>query len=144
VHNFSEALPSAGCSNGGMLSLKTQIASPAEGYFADYTVGVKSGDDVEIWVAARIPAGERQNITVSLAGDNFTIQGEPISPYGQGFGWYNLGTTKLGGAQTKLRLLVNSTSADLAFDAIALVPGHFQPKGVTLPDAIVFTEGKKK
>jgi hypothetical protein len=144
AHNFSEALPSAGCSNGGMLSLKTQLASPEEGYFADYTVGVKSSDDVEIWIAARIPASERQNVTVNLAGENFTVQSEPVSPYGQGFAWYNLGTTKLGGAQTKLRLLVNSRSADLAFDAIALVPGRFQPKGVALPDAIVFTEGKKK
>jgi hypothetical protein len=127
-----------------MLSLKTQIESPADGYMAEYNVGVKSGDDVEVWVAARIPASERQNVTINVAGENFFIQGDPVSPFGQGFAWYHLGTTKLGGAQTKLRVIVNGKSSDVAFDAFALVPGHFQPKGVALPDAIVFTTGKKK
>jgi hypothetical protein len=145
AHNFSEAATSVGCSNGGMLSLKTQIASPAgSGYTADYTVPVKTSEEVEIWVAARIPANQRSIVSLTIAGDSFTIQSEPVSPYGQGFAWYKLGTTKLAGAQTKMHLQVNSQSADLAFDAFALVPGHFQPKGIALPDAIQFVGPKKK
>ena len=143
-HNFSEVTPSAGCSGNAMLSLRTQIASQGDGYFADYNVPVRSTDEVELWVAARIPADQRPNVTVTIAGDAFTIQSEPISPYGQGFAWYRLGTTKLGGTQTKMRLQVNSKTADMAFDAFVLYPGHFQPRGVTLPDAVTFTQPKKK
>ncbi|MFI5385678.1 MAG: hypothetical protein ACHQ50_06095 [Fimbriimonadales bacterium] len=143
-HNFSELLPSAGCSDGGMLSLKTQIASPVGGYTADYTVPVKSEEDLEIWMAARIPVDQRKNVTLTVAGDTFTIQSEPVSLYGQGFGWYKLGVTKLAGVQTKMRLQVNCQSADMAFDAFMLFPGHFLPRGVTLPDAIVFPEPKKR
>lgn len=144
ANNFSEVTPSPGCSYGGMLTLNTQIANPGEGYTADYTVSVKSGDDVEVWMAARIPAEQRQYVSLTIAGQQFRIQSDPISPYGQGFAWYKLGITKLGGAQTKMKLQVDSPTADMAFDAFVLMPGHFEPKGVRLPDAIAFATLKKK
>ncbi|HWA82466.1 MAG TPA: hypothetical protein VG820_03470, partial [Fimbriimonadaceae bacterium] len=143
-HNFSQALPSAGCSGGGMLTLRTEIASPTEGYHADYTAPVRTEDEVEIWIAARIPVEQRANVSVTVAGDTYTIQSDPLCPYGQGFAWYRLGTTKLGGVQTKVSLQVNSKSADMAFDVILLYPGHFEPKGVVIPDAITFTTPIKK
>lgn len=143
-HNFSQSLPSAGCSGGGMLALRTEIASPGEGYHADYTAPVKTSEDVEIWMAARIPADQRQSVSLAVAGDTYTIQSDPVCPYGQGFAWYRLGTTKLAGVQTKLSLRVNSQSADMAFDAFVLYPGHFEPKGVVLPDAITFKVPIKK
>ncbi len=143
-HNFSEVIQSAGCSNGAMLALKTQIASPVSGYTAEYTVPVRSGEDVEIWMAARIPADQRQNVTLTVAGDSYTIKSEPVSLYGQGFGWYRLGITKLAGVQSKMKLQVNSQTADMAFDAFALVPGAFKPRGVAIPDAIAFAVPKKK
>jgi hypothetical protein len=143
VNNFSEAAPEAGCSYGGMLSLKTQIASPSGGYYADYKVPVKSTQDVEIWVAARIPSDERQNFALTVAGESYRIESEPVSPYGQGFAWYKLGVTRFGGSQTNMKITVNSSSADLALDAIVFFPGHFQPQGVRIPDAISYAEPKK-
>lgn len=143
-HNFSQAATSAGCSGGGMLALKTQIGSPGDGYTAEYNVPVRSHDEVSIWIAARIPEEQRRSVTLTIAGDTFAVSSEPISPYGQGFAWYRLGTTKLGGTQTKMKLQVNSPTADLAVDAVALVPGNFQPHGVAIPDAITFVEPKKK
>jgi hypothetical protein len=143
TNNFSEVVPDAGCSLGGMLSLDTQIASPSGGYSADYNVPVKSTQDVEIWVAARIPADQRPNFTLTVAGDTFKIESEPVSPYGQGFGWYKLGVTRFAGKQTKMQIQVNSATADLAIDAFVFFPGHFQPNGVRLPDAISFAQPKK-
>ncbi len=143
-NNFSEVMQSAGCSGGAALALRTQLASPADGYYSEYSLPVRTQLDSELWIAARIPADQRQNVVVNLAGQNFTIQGEPVSLYGQGFGWYRLGVTKLGGRQTKLRLSVIGGSADLAFDTFVIYPGSFQPKGVAIPDAIVFATGPVK
>jgi|GEM_PF-493090 len=143
-NNFSEVLQSAGCSNGAMLSLRTQIASPVSGYTADYNVPVRSGTDVEVWMAARIPPDQRKNVSLTVAGQIFTINSDPVSPYGQGFAWYLMGVTKLGGSQTKMHLQINSRTADMAFDEFAFVPGHFIPRGLRMPDPIMFALPKKK
>lgn len=142
-NNFSEVAISAGCSLGAMLSLKTQIASPSGGYTAEYNVPVKTDQDVEIWIAARIPESQRQNLELTVAGDTFKITSPPVSPYGQGFAWYRLGTTKFGGKQTKMQVQVNSSTADMALDAFLFYPGSFQPRGIRIPDAIAFAEPKK-
>jgi hypothetical protein len=136
--NFSEALSQPGCSAGGALALKSQI--PVEqGFFSEYNLPVRSKDDQEVWIAAKIPAERRGDVQVMVGGQPMLITAEPVSPYGAGYAWYRLGTTRLAGNTTKLRVQVGSAlGSEIALDVILLSPSPFQPNGVRLPDPINF------
>ncbi len=142
-NNFSEVIKSPATSSGAFLSLNTQIANPPGGYLADYPLNVKSTQDVEVWLAARIPQSQRDRVSITVAGQVLKLTGEPIGLYGNGFGWYHLGTTRLGGSNSSLQLKVIGESADMAFDVILLDPNRFTPNGVRIPDAISFAPVKK-
>jgi hypothetical protein len=140
--NFSEIMPASGCSNGSVLALHTPITTDARGFYAEYTIPVKTESEQEVWIAARIPEDARRSISMDIAGQRLNADSPPESPYSSGYAWYKIGTTKLNGRSAKLSLQVNSPEgADLAIDAILLFPGHFQPNGITMPDSIPFTTG---
>lgn len=144
-HNFSEPQAQAGCSNGNCLSLRSSLESFAQDYYAEYSVPSRSSEELEVWIAARIPPQIRSFVSISVGGQVLNIQGEGLSPFGAGFAWYKLGTTKLGQAVTKIRLSVNAPQgADMAVDTILLYPGTFRPNGVSLPDAVDFSSVKPK
>lgn len=144
ANNFSEVAKNAGCSGGACLALATQLAAPPSGYSAEYSVPVKTGADLEVWVAARIPADQRKNVTVTIGTQKFSLDVNPTNPYGQGFAWYKLGITKLAGTLSTLKVEVSGEAVDMAFDAFLLYPGSFQPRGVKIPPAIDFVPVKKK
>jgi hypothetical protein len=144
-YNFSETILSAGCSAGGAIAVQSQLNAADQVFVANYTVPVKTEEDVELWIAARIPAVRRGDVEIVIGSQVLKIEGEPVSLYGAGYGWYKLGQTRIGGASAKLQLRVNAPQgADMAFDTIVLYPGSFRPNGVTPPDAIVFPVGKTK
>ncbi len=137
--NFSDILANPGCSNGNALSLRTTLSPDASGYYASYDVPVRFKEEQEVWIAARIPPELRGAVQFLVGGQILQVTGDPISLYGGGFGWYKLGSTRLGGTMTKLRIQVNSPSgADISIDTILLSPTPFTPAGVTRPDPIPF------
>jgi hypothetical protein len=132
-HNFSQISNDAGCSDGHALELDTKI-TPDEGFSATYKIPVRSRGDQELWIAARIPEEFRDNVTVVLAGATYTIPQQGASTYGDGYTWYRIATTKLGGNESTLKILVNAPhGADLGIDAIVIYPGVFHPNGVQMP-----------
>lgn len=132
--NFSDVISAPGASGDSALALHTSIPSPT-GFFADYRIPVRSTEPQEVWVAARIPAEERAGLQVLVADQPLLITEPPIGSYGTGFAWYRLGTTRLSGNVTSLKVRFNfAESADVAIDAIVLSPGQFHPSGVRMPD----------
>ena len=140
-HSFSEPTLKLGTSNSYVLSLKTSLEAYAQEYSADYSFLARSDEELEVWVAAKIPASAKQYLTVNIGGQVLSIQGEGLSAYGDGFEWYKLGTTRAVQGTNKFRLSVNAPQgADLAIDAILLHPGAFRPNGVIPPDPIDFSK----
>ncbi|MGV3614225.1 MAG: hypothetical protein ACO1SV_02715 [Fimbriimonas sp.] len=137
--NFSEPANFGGCSGNQALVLRTPIPGDAEGYFAEYKFPVRTGDEQTVWIAARIPREKRGEVQIRLAGQTMVVTGEPTGLYGDGFGWYKLGTTRLAAGNETLRVQVAGLGgADLAIDVIVMTPRAFQPSGVTMPDPIEF------
>jgi len=67
------------------------------------------------------------------------LTGDPLSLYGAGFGWYKLGTTRIAGNMTKLRVQFDTAgNAEIAIDTFLVTPGNFKPNGVTPPDPVNF------
>lgn len=132
-HNFSTISSEAGCSGRSALILDTEV-TPDGGFFASYDLPVRTPEEQELWIAARIPEAARDDVTVVLAGKSYKIPADSVSAYGDGYAWYNLGSTKLGGKTTTLKILVNSKErADLGIDTILIYPGTFRPNGVQMP-----------
>ncbi len=137
--NFSESVKSPGCSGGSALALRTLIPPSEGGYYANYRVPAKSRDDQEVWIAAKIPVDRRGDVSVVIGGQQMKLSGEPQSIYGGGFGWYRLGTTRIAGNLTNIRLQVDTAGNDeVAVDVILLTPVPFKPNGVTPPEAANF------
>ncbi len=135
--NFSEAVPVSGCSGGSALSLAAVLSNRK--YTADYAVRVKTGQDQEVWLAARIPEIYRSKVKLIIGGQTLFLSGDGVSPYGQGYAWYRFGMTKLAGGRMNLRFEVDAAGdVDLALDAIVLSPGEFRPNGVRLPGDTTF------
>jgi hypothetical protein len=133
--NFSEIVMDAGCSGGSALVLDTKIPSGDQIYNSEYSVFVRSQQEQEVWLAARIPQQHRSGVSVVIGGQALTIVGEPTSPYGDGYAWYRLGTTKLAGSATSLQLTVLAPEgAELGIDTIVLTPLlPFRPQGTRMP-----------
>jgi hypothetical protein len=143
--NFSGPVAIPGCSGGSALTLRTPVATTAEGYYASYSMPVTKDDDVEIWMAAKIPKEERSEVRLIVGGEVFRLDEDPVSAYGAGFAWYHLGTTRVGGSNTNVRIEVKpKAGADLAIDAVLFYPGKFVPSGTRMPDGMVFPNGVEK
>jgi hypothetical protein len=139
-HNFSETQLRLGASNSYVLSLRTTLEAYAQSYYADYSFAARSESELEVWIAARIPAEMRQYVTLNIGGQVLGIQGEGLSKYGDGFAWYKLGTSRVVPGMNKIQLSVNAAQgAELAIDSILLYPGTFRPNGVIPPDPIDFS-----
>jgi len=135
--NFSEAESLPGCSGGGALALRTGIPAGAEGYFADFSIQVKTKEEQEVWIAAKIPAERRGDVRVIIDGQTLSITTDPLSSYGQGFAWYKLGTTRLAGTKAALRFEVKGApGVEIGLDVLLLTPRAFRPSGINPPDPV--------
>jgi hypothetical protein len=137
--NFSEAPSWPGCSGGAALVLRTPLAPGPEGFYAEFKIPVKSSADQEVWIAAAVPPERRADVSVVVNGQVMPLSGMPVSLYGEGFGWYKVGVTKLSGTVAKIRIQVlGSGASPIALDAITLTPRPFTPNGITQPDPMNF------
>ena len=133
AHNFSTITSDPGCSGKSALVIDTEV-TPEGGFYANYDLPVRSLAEQEVWIAARIPESMRDAVSVVLAGTTYKIPAGAVSAYGNGYAWYRLGSTKLGGKTTTLKIAVNSDGpADLGIDAVLIYPGAFRPNGVQMP-----------
>ena len=132
--NFSETMAISGASNGSALSLRAPTALDPRGYFAEYTVPIRAAD-VDVWIAARIPAESRGAVTIDIGGQLLRITDPPVMPYGPGFAWYRLGATALQGTSMKMTLLVDPEGgSDVQIDAIFVTPSGIGPRGAFPPE----------
>ncbi len=141
---FSEPVAIPSCSGGSALFLRTVLSDAVSDYFAEYSFMSRSNEELEVWVAARIPRENRGDVNLIVGSQLLKVTGEPISHYGNGFGWYKLGTTRLGGAISRIQVRVfPRPGTDLAIDSILFYPGKFEPRGVSQPDAVKPTPPEK-
>ncbi len=137
--NFSEVLKIPGCAASGALSLRTPVPPGAEGYYAVYPLAVKTKENQDVWMAAKIPAERRSDVSITVGGQVLRIEGEPVSLYGSGFGWYKMGTTRFAGSMSKLRVQVDTPgTSEIVIDTILVTPETFRPNGVNPPDPASF------
>jgi hypothetical protein len=140
--SFSEIVSTPGLSGDNAIALRTQLVTSDGDYFCEYQVQPRSEQEVECWIAARIPPSERPLVRIEIGGQVLRIQGDPVSGYGPGYAWFPLGKTRMAREQTTVTLRVAaSEGADLAVDAILFYPGAFKPEGVRLPDPVAFRPG---
>lgn len=138
--NFSEATSVAGASGGGVLSLHSELNDRV--YTADYSVPVRSEQEQEVWIAAKIPPSLRNRLRVLIGGQTLTIAGDGVSPYGQGYAWYRLGTTRLAGNSANVRIEATSEDgAEIDLDVLMITPGAFRPNGVEMPAGLDAKQG---
>jgi hypothetical protein len=72
------------------------------------------------------------------------LTGEPVNLYGPGFGWYNIGTTRLPSTKSEFRVeLTGISSTDVALDAVLFTPQTITPNGVFLPQFVLPKAVKK-
>jgi hypothetical protein len=72
------------------------------------------------------------------------IQGEPVNQYGSGFGWYNVGTTRLPSTKSEFRAeFTGVSSTDIALDAVLFSPQAVTPNGLFMPQFILPKAPKK-
>jgi len=132
-NNFSDIVQVSSASNGAVLTLEPRIYDD-RGFFADYEFPVRSNEEVEIWIAARVPFESRGKVSVGIANQTLSLPDAPTSLYGQGFGWYRLGTTRFGANIGKVRLEVAEAIGDsFAFDAIVIAK-TFRPRALRVPE----------
>ncbi|MDX2066539.1 MAG: hypothetical protein SFX74_12430 [Fimbriimonadaceae bacterium] len=133
-HNFSDAAEVPGCSEGRALILEPKL--PEQGkFFCEFPITARKESELELWIAARIPAGRAGDVRVSIGGQQLTIQDRAVSPYGQGFAWYRLGVTRLTTTESRLRLEVDNPVGDeFAFDSLLITPPGFKPRGTRVTD----------
>ena len=132
--NFSEPLAVPGTSKNAVLSLRSRLASPPEGYFATYNPVIRVEGQHEIWVAARIPPKARDTFFLRVGDQVMKIERGPVSLYANGYGWYRMGEVSLVKGPIQMQIAVDSKDgADLAIDVVLVSPERFNPNGVYPP-----------
>ncbi|MDH4387822.1 MAG: hypothetical protein QE269_03765 [Fimbriimonas sp.] len=144
-NTFSESVADAGCSNGSYLAVRTPFGEQTGRIHASLSVSQRSAASLEVWIAARIPnPSDRARIQFRLGGQVMRIQGEPVNQYGSGFGWYNIGTTRLPSTKSEFRAeLTGVSSTDIALDAVLFSPQAVTPNGLFMPSFILPKAPKK-
>lgn len=133
-NSFSDIQSDPGLSNAAALWLRTQIAPNKEGFFAEYTVVPRTTEEQHLWIAAKISSDDRTAIRVDVGDQRLQIEGEPVSHYGSGYSWYDLGPVRISGPQAKIIVRVlSSETAPISLDTVLLYPGQFQPRGPMMP-----------
>jgi hypothetical protein len=136
---FSETPIISGCSNNSALSLNVPASTSTSSWFATYKADIRSSQELEIWISAKIPEDQWQYFKLTIGDQVFSIKEPPISYYSSGFGWYRLGVTKLPRSLVQYTIeVMPHDGVDLAIDSILLYPGKFTPSGSYMPDAMEF------
>ncbi|MBL8087950.1 MAG: hypothetical protein JNM85_07775 [Chthonomonas sp.] len=133
-HTFGDVFPLKGASRDNVLRLRTRIPSDVAPLRANFTFRPRQLGQHEFWLAARIPAGLRDRVSVQLGDLVFKLDAPPVSLYSGGFGWYKLGTANLADGEAEIAVFVDSDDgASMELDALMISPMTFRPDGITPP-----------
>ena len=134
---FSETGPVPGASGERALLLRASLPSD-DGFVARYEIPVRNRDEVELWVSARLSPEHRRELEATIGGVTLIATEAPVSTYGDGFGWYRMGRTRLGGGVAKVELRLRSAvGTEAAIDALVFAPTGWRPNGVTYPYGVI-------
>lgn len=139
-------IQSAGCSQGAALrmrllfpfdSVSDSARSSARSMSATYKISVSgSQDEHTIWLAARIPEASRPFVRVEVkGGQKLSLTAPPVSEYGDGFGWYQVGTMLLPKGEYEFTISMDAGAPvmDMAIDVLLATPQPFRPSGPRMP-----------
>lgn len=133
--NFSEAVSLSGAANGAVLALRSL---EGQVFRADYTFFPKSEEQLEVWVAGRIPKESRGSVRVLVSNQQLELDPTPVSGYGQGLQWFRAGSTRLAGTKATVTLeVLGDRPHDLVIDAIMLAPANYLPRGPFPPEMVL-------
>lgn len=100
----------------------------------NWTFMPRRSADHEIWVAAAIPPAARGRVSVRIGERIFRIESSPVSPYGDGFGWYRVGNVTLTPGEQKCSFeYISLPGAAVLVDALVFSPEPFRPNGPRAP-----------
>lgn len=134
---FSDTKKISGCSGGECLYLQVPVVAGKDNWFAEYSFKVLPNEDLDVWIAAKIPENQRDLLQVRIGDQLLRIEEPPTGFYSSGFAWYRLGTTRFADRSGQLRVEVQpAEDIELSIDAILLTPGKFTPRGSAMPDAV--------
>lgn len=132
-HSMSENAPFEGASGGRVLSVRSRIPTQVAPLRAKFSLRARQSGSHEIWLAARLPVGSREALSVLVGDRVLRIESEPVSPYGEGFAWYRLGDVALTSEASALEIFLDSRqSLDLDLDVLVASPLPFRPDGLRL------------
>lgn len=136
---FGFVSESAACSGGRYIGVETPYLHTDGSFYAAYSIRAKPAkDEYDLWVAARVPERMREFVQIEMRNrDPIKFSNAPVSRYGDGFAWYNLGRMKLnpGNYRVTVRVAAGAPEYDIALDVLLLAPPGFQPSGLKLPPA---------
>lgn len=138
-HTFSESVGANGCSNGAMLASWMETSFGPKQMQADFTVPVRTEEAQTVWVAAKIPKGFHDRVTLQIGRQLLTLEPNPTGSYGLGFDWYRAGEVRLIGSTVKMKLQVKPVEGVLiGIDSILFTPMPFIPNGLNRPAPMQF------
>lgn len=138
--NFAFAPSNAGASGGRILAVDTPFMHTEGSFYAAYVVRVKpAANELDLWIAARIPTPLRKLVQIELRGrDPIPLSDLSVASYGDGFSWFNVSRLQLnsGSHRITIRVLPGAADYDLSLDVVLLAPPGFRPSGLKLPPAL--------
>jgi hypothetical protein len=138
-HSFNGSFTDYGCSGNRALVVRNRVEGDRASFEANYSVQQRTDAEQEVWVAAKVPPGNPECLSMRIGGQVMIASGPPISVYGSGFGWYKLGTTKFAEGLTKITIVAApAAKTEVQVDAIMITPVSFIPNGIFIPDPIDF------
>ncbi|MBL8049574.1 MAG: hypothetical protein JNJ45_12930 [Chthonomonas sp.] len=145
-HTFSGVDKISGISNGSALTLHSRLSSDLFPLRASYPFEARANGMHTLWLAAKIPAQDRNKVRLRIGEQVYQLSPTPASSYGPDFAWYEAGELNLNVGQTMSVVVEVSgvRAVDLAVDAILITPNSFPAKGPTPPMTIVASKPPKK
>jgi hypothetical protein len=134
--SFGEFLEDPSLSNSRAIGVNPVLPPGPNGFRARYEVPVRTTESQTVWVAARIPQGGEGRLLVRINDQTLPVTGFPVSRYGDGFGWYRVGVTRLAGTLVNLEIEALQGSGPVFVDAILMTPYNFTPDGILVPPAL--------
>jgi hypothetical protein len=126
---YSEPRLEGSASSGAVLSGMSRMQTPV-GFGLSIRPAIRIPGNYELWVAGRIPAEIRSQLTASAIGLSFPFTTDPISPYGDGFAWFKVADLTLERGTTPIDIRLDGTSSSpIDFDVVLLIPQGYRPLG---------------
>jgi len=129
---FSDVQPVTGASGGEAMALLTRI-TPTDGFFrASWAIAPRREGLQNLWVSVK--GSGISDLIAETLDQELRATSLGVSPYGDGFAWYNFGKLNLPARQIELQLRVQAPfQGQLWIDALMIAPDGVTPSGIDIP-----------